>query len=209
MSVKRSATHISVLITDEHDKRFELRGIPLDTATEDMMTILRVITVCDFVKPIVFDLPAAWYDHMPFVTRITVHNDDDNLVFTLYYGDTNYQYTVRGKDFLDEFDLSVKWDEYEYNSTPVVVEGLEGIHYHWTQDTEEILITDRKSFALLVDRYDNQSIDSFWRLALKEVYTECALLDKEEINKLRELLPVEINKALVDNVFYGATQRYE
>lgn len=205
MSIKRIATRIDVIISDDNNKSFELRNISLDYKTQEFATILRVITAAEFVKSVRFDIPKEWYDHLAFVTSLTVHNDDSNLVFTLGYGESYYQYSVPAEDFLEYFDIDTRFDRYSGYSHPIDVKGMEGIFASWNSNAENILVTDQKTFVLLVDRYENDQIDSVWYIDKKQVFTDCALLPQEDYAALKKSLPEPIFKAITSNVFYEAT----
>lgn len=206
MSIKRTAIRIDIAISDDSNKSFELRNIALNDATQEFATILRIITAAEFLQSVRFDLPKEWYEHLAFVTSLTVHNDDSNLVFTLGHGDTFYQYVVPADDFLEYFDIDERFNTFSGFGESIDIEGMEGIFAFWSNSSEVILVTDKKTFVLLVDRYENDQLDTVWFVDKKEVYSDCALLPTDYLAELKSSLPEPIFKAMVGNVFYEATK---
>lgn len=205
MPINKVRTKIDLRFTNAENKQFELRNIELNDHTQELVTILRLITAAEFPARIRFPLPKEWFAHHIFITEVDVHNEGDHLVFTIGDGTATQEYPIEANDFFDYFDLDNKYREFSYRSHPVTVDGEEGVWQSWTTETQEILITDRQTFVLIVDREDNMVVDSFWHIGKMEVFTDCCLMERSHLEKLLSVLPEAIHKAMADNTFHART----
>lgn len=205
MPINKLRTKIDLQFINAEDKKFELRNVELNAHTQELVTILRLITAAEFPARIRFPLPKEWFAHHMFIEEVTVHNDGEHLVFTIGDGTATQEYPVEANDFFQYFDLEDRYGEFAYSSHPVTVDGEEGIWQSWTTNTQEILITDRESFVLIVDREDNMNVDSFWYIGKMEVWSNCCLMEKAELEKLISVLPEAVHKAMADNTFHART----
>ena len=175
---------------------------PVHLTDEGPFAIAACLEVCKIANPVLLQLPQDWTQRFAPGHVVSLAVQESNLQFSIrdqankllgvFEIDSRKLWTAL------DFNSDFRWDFVDIHE----IEETPGLFYGQDGEGQYMIITDKATFFMVVDYYQNHSVDKVWHIKKPQaLYDVCTSSDKD-FKACMKLIPNSVLEALNTNPAY-------
>jgi len=154
--------------TADSVRNITLRNVEINNleSIASIKTVL-LLACCGIKHPFAQELTTSWFQHLNGVMSLWINRIDEQIGFTVEGNKGDFIFNVQTEDLAQAFGMEEMY--FEHNGVRPL-EGCEGLFFSMTQDTDYALVTDGKTFFVMIDRFLPATCVCYWDAELERMY---------------------------------------
>lgn len=199
MSITLKQTICDFIVTQD-DRSILLKGLQVNSFNEMIsFHILGLLTAAAFEAPIDIPLNNKWVDGEVSELYLS-YRVDAGCKLHLVTDNNKNSFDIKSYSLFKAIGLPPDFWYYSLNIN--LLPSTKNLYYTYDSDFESILITDKETFIVVSDLFNNSQIKYIWFKDDSTNLHDYGMSDASEQHKLLNRLPKETVKLLFEDVVY-------
>lgn len=175
---------------------------PVHLTDEGPFAIAACLEVCHILEPVLLHIPHEWTQRIAPDQTVSLTVKENGVQFSI----RNKADQLLGVFEIDsrklwtalDFDNDFRWDFVDVYA----IEEVPGLFYGQDGDGQYMIITDKATFFMVVDYYENHSVEKVWHIKKSQTLYDVSTANGEDFKACMNLIPDSVLEALKSNPAY-------